>query len=58
MKLPCSLYCSLWFLLLLGAGSLLLLVRLQDLTETVRQQTPGQCCVCLCLTLTLTGGGG
>lgn len=41
MKLPCSLYCSLWFLLLLGAGSLLLLVRLQDLTEMVQQQTPG-----------------
>ncbi len=39
MKLPCSL----WFLLLLGAGSLLLLVCLQDLTETVLQQTPGQC---------------
>ena len=42
MKLPCSLYCSLWFLLLLGAGSLLLLVRLQDLSEMVQQQTPGQ----------------
>ncbi|XP_051237169.1 carbohydrate sulfotransferase 8-like [Dicentrarchus labrax] len=41
MKLPCSLYCSLWFLLLLGAGSLLLLVRLQDLSETVQHQTPG-----------------
>ncbi|XP_038561062.1 carbohydrate sulfotransferase 8-like isoform X2 [Micropterus salmoides] len=41
MKPPCSLYCCLWFLLLLGAGSLLLLVRLQDLTETVQQQTPG-----------------
>ncbi|XP_029909339.1 carbohydrate sulfotransferase 8-like [Myripristis murdjan] len=41
MKLPCSLYCSLWFLLLLGAGSLLLLVHLQDLTEMVQQQTPG-----------------
>ncbi|XP_049429635.1 carbohydrate sulfotransferase 8-like [Epinephelus fuscoguttatus] len=41
MKLPCSLYGSLWFLLLLGAGSLLLLVRLQDLTEVVLQQTPG-----------------
>ncbi|XP_070763033.1 carbohydrate sulfotransferase 8-like [Enoplosus armatus] len=40
MKLPCSLYCSLWFLLLLGAGSLLLLVHLQDLTETVQQQIP------------------
>ncbi|KAM6920264.1 carbohydrate sulfotransferase 8-like [Lycodopsis pacificus] len=33
--------CSLWFLLLLGAGSLLLLVRLQDLTQLVLQQTPG-----------------
>ncbi|KAM4619212.1 carbohydrate sulfotransferase 8-like [Polymixia lowei] len=41
MKLPCSLYCSLWFLLLLGAGSLLLLVRLQDLSDMVQQQTPG-----------------
>ncbi|XP_076027102.1 carbohydrate sulfotransferase 8-like [Genypterus blacodes] len=41
MKLPCSLYCSLWFLLLLGAGSLLLLVHLQDLTEMVQQQTQG-----------------
>ncbi|XP_070686280.1 carbohydrate sulfotransferase 8-like [Pempheris klunzingeri] len=41
MKPPCSLYCSLWFLLLLGAGSLLLLVRLQDLTEMVPQQSPG-----------------
>ncbi|XP_071317717.1 carbohydrate sulfotransferase 8-like isoform X2 [Trachinotus anak] len=37
MKPPCSL----WFLLLLGAGSLLLLVHLQDLTETVQLQTPG-----------------
>ncbi|KAK2842862.1 hypothetical protein Q5P01_013062 [Channa striata] len=41
MKLPCSLCCSLWLLMLLGAGSLLLLARLQDLTETLRQQTPG-----------------
>ncbi|XP_059191841.1 carbohydrate sulfotransferase 8-like [Centropristis striata] len=41
MKLPCSLLYSLWFLLLLGAGSLLLLVRLQDLTEVVLLQTPG-----------------
>ncbi|XP_054476514.1 carbohydrate sulfotransferase 8-like [Anoplopoma fimbria] len=41
MKPPCSLYCSLWFLLLLGAGSLLLLVRLQDLNQVVLQQTPG-----------------
>ncbi|XP_056137924.1 carbohydrate sulfotransferase 8-like [Lampris incognitus] len=41
MKLPCSLYCSLWFLLLLGAGSVLLLVHLQDLSEMVQQQTPG-----------------
>ncbi|KAM7397208.1 hypothetical protein PAMP_020200 [Pampus punctatissimus] len=40
MKLPCSPYRSLWFLLLLGTGSLLLLVRLQDLSETVQQQTP------------------
>ena len=48
MKLPCSLYCSLWFLLLLGAGSLLLLVRLQDLSEMVQQQTPGQWLFVLC----------
>ncbi|XP_030588434.1 carbohydrate sulfotransferase 8-like isoform X2 [Archocentrus centrarchus] len=41
MKPPCSHYCFLWFLLLLGAGSLLLLVRLQDLTETVLWQSPG-----------------
>ncbi|KAL0968607.1 hypothetical protein UPYG_G00269110 [Umbra pygmaea] len=42
MKLPCSFYCSLWFLLLLGAGSLLLLVHLQDLSDTLQQQqTPG-----------------
>lgn len=41
MKLSCPLYCSLWFLLLLGAASLLLLVRLQDLSETVQPQTPG-----------------
>ncbi|XP_026166700.1 carbohydrate sulfotransferase 8-like [Mastacembelus armatus] len=41
MKLHCSLWCSLWSLLLLGAGSLLLLVRLQDLTDTVHQLTPG-----------------
>ncbi|XP_078112397.1 carbohydrate sulfotransferase 8-like [Sander vitreus] len=34
MKLPGALYCPLWFLLLLAAGSLLLLVRLQDLTDT------------------------
>ncbi|XP_055795534.1 carbohydrate sulfotransferase 8-like isoform X1 [Salvelinus fontinalis] len=41
MKLPCSFYCSLWFLLLLGAGSLLLLVHLQDLSDVLQQQTPG-----------------
>nr|XP_020471455.1 carbohydrate sulfotransferase 8-like [Monopterus albus]XP_020471456.1 carbohydrate sulfotransferase 8-like [Monopterus albus] len=41
MKPPCSLSCYLWFLLLLGAGSLLLLAHLQDLTETVQQQSPG-----------------
>ncbi|KAF3706000.1 Carbohydrate sulfotransferase 8 [Channa argus] len=41
MKLPCSLCCSLLFLMVLGAGSLLLLARLQDLNETVQQQTPG-----------------
>ncbi|XP_069028865.1 carbohydrate sulfotransferase 8-like [Embiotoca jacksoni] len=33
--------CSLWLLLLLGAGCLLLLVHLQDLTETDLLQTPG-----------------
>ncbi|KAI3370572.1 hypothetical protein L3Q82_007077 [Scortum barcoo] len=42
MKLPCSLYRSLWILLLLGAGSVLLLVRLQDLTDTVPQQTSAE----------------
>ncbi|XP_062318672.1 carbohydrate sulfotransferase 8 [Osmerus eperlanus] len=40
MKLPCSLYCSLWLLLLLVAGSLLLLVHLQDVSEML-QHTPG-----------------
>lgn len=41
VKPPCSLCCSLWFLLLLGAGSLLLLARLQNLTEPVLQWRPG-----------------
>ncbi|KAM4572404.1 carbohydrate sulfotransferase 8-like isoform 1-T1 [Odontesthes bonariensis] len=41
MKAPCSLHCSLWFLLLLGAGSVLLLVCLQDLTDTVLQHSSG-----------------
>ncbi|XP_035645922.1 carbohydrate sulfotransferase 8-like [Oncorhynchus keta] len=41
MKLPCSFYCSLWFLLLLGAASLLLLVHLQGLSDMLQQQTPG-----------------
>ncbi|XP_074489410.1 carbohydrate sulfotransferase 8 [Sebastes fasciatus] len=41
MKLVCPLYRPLWFLMLLGAGSLLLLVHLQDLTEMVLQQNPG-----------------
>ncbi|XP_028970645.2 carbohydrate sulfotransferase 8 [Esox lucius] len=42
MTLPCTFYCSLWFLLLLGAGSLLLLVHLQDLSDTLQQQqNPG-----------------
>lgn len=41
VKPPCSLCCSLWFLLLLGAGSLLLLARLQNLTEPVLQRRPG-----------------
>ncbi|XP_013882237.1 carbohydrate sulfotransferase 8 [Austrofundulus limnaeus] len=37
-----KLLCSLWFLLLLGLGSLLLLlVHLPDLTDTVLQQNPG-----------------
>jgi len=43
---PCSFHCSLWFLLLLGAGSVLLLVCLQDLTDTVLQHSPGQCFLC------------
>ncbi|CAL8357928.1 unnamed protein product [Lota lota] len=50
MKLPCSLYCSLWFLLLLGAGSLLILLHLPDLAIMVQQQTPGlysACIICL-----------
>lgn len=41
MKPPCPLACSLWFLLLLGAGSLLLLVHLQDLNDPVQHQSPG-----------------
>ncbi|XP_029378768.1 carbohydrate sulfotransferase 8-like isoform X2 [Echeneis naucrates] len=41
MKPLLSLIWSLWFLLLLGAGSLLLLVHLQDLSEAVQQQTSG-----------------
>ncbi|XP_073328429.1 carbohydrate sulfotransferase 8-like [Pagrus major] len=41
MKPPFSLYCSLWFLVLLGVGSLLLLVHLQDLSETVQHQNSG-----------------
>lgn len=41
MRPPCSLYCSLWFVLLLGAGSLLLLSRLQDLPDVVPQQHTG-----------------
>ncbi|XP_071760814.1 carbohydrate sulfotransferase 8-like [Centroberyx gerrardi] len=39
MKLPCSLHCPLWFLMMLGAACLLLLVYLQDLTEVLQQQT-------------------
>ena len=42
MKLLCSLYCSLWFLLLLGAGSLLILLHLPDIAIMVQPQTPGQ----------------
>lgn len=41
MKLSCSLYSSLWSLLLLGAGSVLLLVHLQDLSETLQHRAPG-----------------
>lgn len=41
MRPLCSLYCSLWFVLLLGAGSLLLLSRLQDLPDLVQQQHTG-----------------
>ncbi|CAL8374251.1 unnamed protein product [Arctogadus glacialis] len=41
VKLLCSLYCSLWFLLLLGAGSLLILLHLPDIAIMVQQQTPG-----------------
>lgn len=47
MKLPCSLLCSRWFFLLLGAGSLLLLVRLQDAVETVPGRASGQCLHCV-----------
>lgn len=44
MRIPCSF----WFLLLLGAGSLLLL-HLQDLTETLQQQNQGLSNMCLSL---------
>ncbi|XP_066505038.1 carbohydrate sulfotransferase 8 [Hoplias malabaricus] len=37
MRLPCSF----WFLLLFSMGGFLLLLHLQDLTETVQQQRPG-----------------
>ncbi|XP_035274486.1 carbohydrate sulfotransferase 8-like [Anguilla anguilla] len=37
MKLPCSF----WFLLLFGAGGLVLFIHLQDLSEMVQQQAPG-----------------
>ncbi|KAJ8398548.1 hypothetical protein AAFF_G00420760 [Aldrovandia affinis] len=37
MKLPCSF----WFLLLFGAGGLVLFIHLQDLSEMVQQQGPG-----------------
>uniref|UniRef100_A0A3B3RMQ7 Carbohydrate sulfotransferase n=1 Tax=Paramormyrops kingsleyae TaxID=1676925 RepID=A0A3B3RMQ7_9TELE len=39
MKLPCFF----WFLLLFGAGGLVLFTHLQDLSETFQQQAPGQC---------------
>ncbi|MEQ2225664.1 hypothetical protein ILYODFUR_019753 [Ilyodon furcidens] len=38
MTPPRSLLCSLWCVLLLGVGSLLLLVHLQHLTDSVPQQ--------------------
>lgn len=38
VKLPCSF----WFLLLFGAGGLVLFIHLQDLSEMVQQQAPGQ----------------
>ncbi|XP_029576950.1 carbohydrate sulfotransferase 8 [Salmo trutta] len=37
VKLPCSF----WFLLLFGAGGLVLFIHLQDLSEMVQQQAPG-----------------
>ncbi|KAJ7994933.1 hypothetical protein DPEC_G00254660 [Dallia pectoralis] len=36
VKLPCSF----WFLLLFGAGGLVLFIHLQDLSEMVQQQAP------------------
>ncbi|MED6292512.1 hypothetical protein CHARACLAT_000947 [Characodon lateralis] len=41
MTPPHSLLCSLWCVLLLGVGSLLLLVHLQHLTDSVPQQNTG-----------------
>ncbi|KAK5615723.1 hypothetical protein CRENBAI_023026 [Crenichthys baileyi] len=41
MKPPNSLLCFLWCVLLLGVGSLLLLVHLQHLTDSVPQQNTG-----------------
>ncbi|KAM6973333.1 carbohydrate sulfotransferase 8 [Aplochiton taeniatus] len=41
MKLPGSVHCPLWLLLLLGAGWLLLLVNLQDASGGVQHQAPG-----------------
>ncbi|KAL6479506.1 hypothetical protein MHYP_G00129390 [Metynnis hypsauchen] len=37
-----KLSCSFWFLLLFGAGGLLLFIHLQDLSDMVQQQGPGQ----------------
>ncbi|XP_076851260.1 carbohydrate sulfotransferase 8 isoform X2 [Brachyhypopomus gauderio] len=36
-----KLSCSFWFLLLFGAGGLVLFIHLQDLADMVQQQTPG-----------------
>ncbi|KAJ8407818.1 hypothetical protein AAFF_G00268620 [Aldrovandia affinis] len=38
MKLPCSF----WFILLFGAGGLVLFIHLQEISEMVQQQAPGR----------------